>query len=832
MRKRIHLFGYLILFTLSISWSAWRTASAQDLAGLSICIDPGHGLGNMNQGPTGLREADINMSVSLFLKDFLKSANIDTVLLTRVDDSTNPTLSQREDQANSFGVDWFHSVHHNAFNGDLRFTLLLYEEARSFANPCPNGSARGTGVPEWPGQSDVMSQGMSSGIFTALRTSSFGHGLDWSFFGGCDGGFSLGVLNDLIMPGELSEATFFDNPVEENKLRNPDFLQLEARALFMAFLDFYQAGKLATGALAGIITDAASGDPLNGAQVLLLPTGSAYTTDDHNNGLYAFEDLPPGTYQVKVSATGFDSREASVEVKAHDFAFLDFALASALPPVVTSTLPANETTDFSVYDQIGVRFSRPMDRASVEAAFSLKPAVAGHFIWNPGNDVVLFEPGVRYEFETEYEVRLTGAALDSSGRALDGNGDGVSGDDFFFVFTTTFLDMTKPVVLDFFPTRRDTGIFLRDVFWAQFNQELDAASVNENTVLLTGDGGLSASLQIDYVQDGTRRLTVVPTELLVPGTRYFLTLTNGVTLKDGSPLQSSFKWPFNTQTQAVQTVSLDDFEGEFLWADPDDSPATLGTIADSTFFRDTASVFVSARKAAELDYEFAGASGLLQVDRLAPVSFGFNEDDEIGFYVYGDQSKNQIRLLVQDNDGDQAAPPWTAIDWSGWRLLRYKFQQLQLLDGGSGNGTLEGPEIQLAGIQLNFTGQNKGQLFFDDLIEVLPEAAVFVEPAMPGTQQPKAFVLFQNYPNPFNPATVISYQISEPTVASKMVTLQIYNLQGQKVRTLVQTAQSAGFYQVMWDGKDDRGERVSSGVYIYQLSVGRRSANKRMIFLK
>ncbi|NIR49500.1 N-acetylmuramoyl-L-alanine amidase, partial [candidate division KSB1 bacterium] len=81
------------------------SASAQDLSGLSVCIDPGHGRGNTNQGPTGLREADINLSVSFFLKDFLKRANIDTVLLTRVDDSTNPTLSQREAIANTFGVD-------------------------------------------------------------------------------------------------------------------------------------------------------------------------------------------------------------------------------------------------------------------------------------------------------------------------------------------------------------------------------------------------------------------------------------------------------------------------------------------------------------------------------------------------------------------------------------------------------------------------------------------------------------------------------------------------------------------------------------------------------
>jgi len=75
-------------------------AQAQDLSGLSIAIDPGHGRGTPNQGPTGLREADINVAIGLFLRDFLRQANIDTVLMTRVDDSINPSLSQREALAN------------------------------------------------------------------------------------------------------------------------------------------------------------------------------------------------------------------------------------------------------------------------------------------------------------------------------------------------------------------------------------------------------------------------------------------------------------------------------------------------------------------------------------------------------------------------------------------------------------------------------------------------------------------------------------------------------------------------------------------------------------
>ena len=197
MTRCLQTFIYLLTFLTFNAILFYQDAAAQDLSGLSIAIDPGHGKGNTNQGPTGLREADINLGVALFLKDFLKSANIDTVLLTRVDDSTNPTLSQREFLANSFGVDWFHSVHHNACGGigtlcTARSTIVLLEEERSFANPCPNGKARGTGQPAWPGQSDVMSDFIGQHIFDALRTTSTTTWLDWTFYGGCNGGLVLG----------------------------------------------------------------------------------------------------------------------------------------------------------------------------------------------------------------------------------------------------------------------------------------------------------------------------------------------------------------------------------------------------------------------------------------------------------------------------------------------------------------------------------------------------------------------------------------------------------------------------------------------------------------
>ncbi len=94
---------------------------------------------------------------------------------------------------------------------------------------------------------------------------------------------------------------------------------------------------------------------------------------------------------------------------------------------------------------------------------------------------------------------------------------------------------------------------------------------------------------------------------------------------------------------------------------------------------------------------------------------------------------------------------------------------------------------------------------------------------------PTEFALSQNYPNPFNPVTTIAYQL--PTASN--VTLKIYNLRGQEIRTLVEEEKPAGYYSIQWDGLDKQGMKVSSGVYIYRITGGSEfTASKKMLFLQ
>jgi hypothetical protein len=95
-------------------------------------------------------------------------------------------------------------------------------------------------------------------------------------------------------------------------------------------------------------------------------------------------------------------------------------------------------------------------------------------------------------------------------------------------------------------------------------------------------------------------------------------------------------------------------------------------------------------------------------------------------------------------------------------------------------------------------------------------------------ERPSDFVLSQNYPNPFNPTTKIEFTLAK----SGFVTLQIYDVLGRKVRTLVSEHLSSGYKSVIWDGKNDDNKEVASGVYFYQLKAGDFSEPKKMLRLK
>jgi hypothetical protein len=176
-------------------------------------------------------------------------------------------------------------------------------------------------------------------------------------------------------------------------------------------------------------------------------------------------------------------------------------------------------------------------------------------------------------------------------------------------------------------------------------------------------------------------------------------------------------------------------------------------------------------------------------------------------YVYVEGSTDGGGTWVQIGDPitgansafERADYPLAGFAGAGEFLLRFRLQT-------DGSSTRDGWYVDDVEIWWNATGIEDGE-----------------ETAVPGI-----FALEANYPNPFNPATNIGYSLP----AACDINLSVYNILGQKVRTLVDCNQQAGAYEVRWDGADDSGKAVSSGVYFYRLQAGTHTATRRMMLLK
>ena len=126
--------------------------------------------------------------------------------------------------------------------------------------------------------------------------------------------------------------------------------------------------------------------------------------------------------------------------------------------------------------------------------------------------------------------------------------------------------------------------------------------------------------------------------------------------------------------------------------------------------------------------------------------------------------------------------------------------------------------FNLADLRRSFSGTTDGQGQFTVLLEAATTAASAV---------PKNFRLLQNYPNPFNPSTTIPYELHQPGY----VRLEVFNLLGQRVRVLVDESQSAGSHTAIWDAKDEGGQGVAAGIYIYRLTVDEASDSRQLVLV-
>ncbi len=150
---------------------------------------------------------------------------------------------------------------------------------------------------------------------------------------------------------------------------------------------------------------------------------------------------------------------------------------------------------------------------------------------------------------------------------------------------------------------------------------------------------------------------------------------------------------------------------------------------------------------------------------------------------------------------------------------QWKLHTFYLNDAWFGNREHDGSDFRIV-------GRGNGPTYIN---RILIGATSPIGPSgIDDAKTPNVFNLHQNYPNPFNPTTKIEYQVAK----TADITLNIYNLSGQLVQTLVNGKQGTGNYQVVWDGKDANGVKVSTGLYIYRFTADNYVKSYKMMLIK
>ncbi|MBI2505938.1 MAG: T9SS type A sorting domain-containing protein [Candidatus Latescibacteria bacterium] len=126
---------------------------------------------------------------------------------------------------------------------------------------------------------------------------------------------------------------------------------------------------------------------------------------------------------------------------------------------------------------------------------------------------------------------------------------------------------------------------------------------------------------------------------------------------------------------------------------------------------------------------------------------------------------------------------------------------------------------------ITFSGNFAGTFYLDDLrlVAATPPAFTVAEEERT-TPLPQSFTLSQNYPDPVNSDTVIRFALP----ASAEVALSVYNLAGQRVAVLAEGVRGAGSYTVRWDGRDEKGHELASGVFLYRLRAGEKVETRKL----
>lgn len=829
-----------------------------DLAGKAFILDPGHSQ-NENVGIYGYSEANKVLRVGFHLKEILQQSNPDTVVMTRTDSLTSVSITQRYTYANNFPHPdkWFHSIHSDAVTlGSPANSILILISDNCWVGP------PGTICQSRWGQTTISMASYQSNIMSrAYRIPTRGVYGDRTFgfqFGTSYGTSGVGVLRETLMPATLSEGGFHTNPRQNLLNMNYESKRTEAKAIWMSILGHFGVSRPPIRTLIGVISDVETNTPLKGATATI--AGQTYTTNTHqntfapycgtdttcSNGFYYFENLPSGLQGITFSKPGYNDSTVQVAITDTFFTFLDIRLLSNLPPRITSSLPAQNAIGVQPDALLRLDFSRAVERMSAEANIHLMgpsgDTLNGVFTWSNADRTIFFDPDSLFAFDADYQYFIGGNVRDLYNNPFDGNGNGIGGDSLIIMFRTRPDDLTAPVVVNTFPASDDTVDTPDHVISIMFDEIVDTNSVTLTNFSVGQIGGSLLARTLQHWQAGGRSgVNIYVTAGLQSGTSYRVRVS-GVADRWGNIMPAQVLWNFTVAPGSYTFTTIDDFNSSVAnWWQPGASGSTVGI--DSARFSISTTVAVpsipsnTGSSLLQFYWQTGGSSWLIReyLNSGPPRSVIWQKANTwLQAYVHGDGSGTQFRFAIDDSvdafPGGTATNHevslWKTIDWVGWRLAEWDLEN-DSVGSWLGNGRLEG-DLRFDSFQLRYipgTSAASGQVYFDQL-QLARKAPSTVE-RDPGVL-PGAFALHQNYPNPFNPETRIMYDIGE----AGFVRLFVIDILGRQIRTLVAAPHQQGRYVATWDGKDENGIAVSSGVYFYRLQSEAITLSGKMNLLK
>lgn len=660
---------------------------------VKIYINAGHGgwdtddrnvvLAPFAPGDTlGFWESESNLVKGLMLDSLLRNLGFQT-RLSRADNNvgSDRSLSAIAAEANAWGADYMLSIHSNAASGNANYVLQLYAGVNSDDEQVyPTASMR---AEESRAMATLIAANLAENKITTWTTDNYLVAGDKSYaaqnLGWTDG---YGVLRGLTVPGSISEGSVHDYIPEAYRLMNDGYKYLEAWYFAKSIYAYFCNQPMPTGIVAGqvrdcrnILVDAQyrqirhSRDellPLNGAQVTLAQNGQVVarmTTDNYQNGVFVFRDIPQGSYTLNVEYDGYYSRQADITVENNQVTYRDMMLEqvrTAQPEVLAYQPSVGINDSVDIRTPIRIDFSVDMLEDSVIKAFTITPDVQGSLRMINNRRTLLFEPAEGYQIGTEYTVSLGTEACHPDNLNPNHLAQPLN-----FSFRTKKRSCLSMMLN--YPAGNTNGVpYTADIVML-FDQHLSAPA--DNTFTLVADDS-QYNIDIDKslikldsrAQYGLLRLNVG--QYLQPNTTYSLHIDRSLSDINNITLGNSTTLTFTTAgyRQADGDAELlNGFEDVFITMSEnrshdvenyaislDETLASEGSYCNS------------------VAYQFANGEDEMLFLVPAYLNYLFNSQDKFVIDIYGDFSFNTL-FAEFSIDGDIHQIELCTLDYIGWK---------------------------------------------------------------------------------------------------------------------------------------------------------------------